>query len=514
MERKNLFRISGMLIFLAICLPSKAAGFFLLEEQLGGRIDIHGFAWTQFAMAVDPSLEEDKLFSGGYEFGDLAWQRNTLQLEVDFRMLDRLGPMTDIGIFVIPRFIYQGMNDMDRGIPHPGDFGRSRSQVKTFAGDEFFQEKDLREAYLYFDAKKVLGGDWNIKIGRQMVIWGESDGFRLADVINPLDLSWHYFLESFEDLREPTWMWRSIYRPDWLYETDLEIVYIPVNFEPTDFAPVYSFTEPIGRTFPQAFWGFGFDKTVVTKNKRPRSTFRNSEVGLRMTRRQTRGPLAGLEWSAYWFYTREDFPIFRLRSDGTSSFEYPREHKNGMTFNWFFEDLPLWHEANIVLRGEAVATWSFPFTSTATGTIIKRTQLNWVLGFDRPTYVPYWLDPGQLLGISPVGRTTFISGQWFQNWVPDQDQKHFRNVSNFPSIFTLFLQQRWLVGEEITPQIFFAWEQEERHGLFQPMINYRWGDYWNFSIQYDLFFGSTDARGFFGTTRNKDDVIVKVSFSF
>ena len=62
---------------------------------------------------------------------------------------------------------------------------------------------DPREAILSGKVKKV-----DLKLGLQQVVWGQADGLRVLDVINPLDYR-EFILEDFLDSRRPLWMARA-----------------------------------------------------------------------------------------------------------------------------------------------------------------------------------------------------------------------------------------------------------------------------------------------------------------
>ena len=63
---------------------------------------------------------------------------------------------------------------------------------------------------LYMDA--TVGDLW-VRLGKQMVVWGKTDNFRLMDIINPVDFGPHYFYDPFEDIRIPQWILSAQYRP-------------------------------------------------------------------------------------------------------------------------------------------------------------------------------------------------------------------------------------------------------------------------------------------------------------
>lgn len=73
---------------------------------------------------------------------------------------------------------------------------------------EFNDELDfIRE--LYIDGTLPVGDggtELGIRLGRQQVVWGRTDLFRVLDVINPVDYSRHNIYDELEDIRIPQWM--------------------------------------------------------------------------------------------------------------------------------------------------------------------------------------------------------------------------------------------------------------------------------------------------------------------
>lgn len=69
--------------------------------------------------------------------------------------------------------------------------------------DAYEGEAEWREIYL----QGRLGQHLDLKIGRQIVVWGRSDNLRITDVVNPLDLR-EPGLTDIEDLRLPVAMTR------------------------------------------------------------------------------------------------------------------------------------------------------------------------------------------------------------------------------------------------------------------------------------------------------------------
>lgn len=86
----------------------------------------------------------------------------------------------------------------------------------------------LREAYAYYS-----DDHWDLRAGRQIIVWGVADGLRLTDIISPMDYT-EFLAQDYDDIRIPVGGLRLRYsREKWC----LEAVAVPVSsfFElPTD----------------------------------------------------------------------------------------------------------------------------------------------------------------------------------------------------------------------------------------------------------------------------------------
>ncbi len=87
-----------------------------------------------------------------------------------------------------------------------GRYNYSTDSLRTYES-----ELEMGEGYLLGS----LTDDLDLKIGRQIVVWGKSDSLRVTDVINPLD-NRELGLVDIEDLRLPVLMTRlDYYYEDW-----------------------------------------------------------------------------------------------------------------------------------------------------------------------------------------------------------------------------------------------------------------------------------------------------------
>jgi hypothetical protein len=65
-------------------------------------------------------------------------------------------------------------------------------------------------AELYLD---YINGPWQVRTGKQIVIWGQLDMSRVADVVNPLDMRWGVpGIDTWEEVKQGLWMIRTFYQ--------------------------------------------------------------------------------------------------------------------------------------------------------------------------------------------------------------------------------------------------------------------------------------------------------------
>jgi hypothetical protein len=108
-----------------------------------------------------------------------------------------------------------GLKNLRRGPPFPsGSFqhGTSRCdlQAREFCAPndqvdiyDDFNDDIIRELSVkYRDSK----GRFTTKIGKFQRGWGQSDGLRLLDIVNPQDLRSHFVFKNSDELRIPLWM--------------------------------------------------------------------------------------------------------------------------------------------------------------------------------------------------------------------------------------------------------------------------------------------------------------------
>lgn len=158
------------------------------------------------------------------------------QLQVDSKeyferipVFNQVTPHLDtLRFFINPRFEYDGVYD------YGPDTYRDKLHPRR-------QEGNRLSLFEVYGDTSLLNGSLNIRVGRQNLSWGETDGFRLLDQINPLDGGFGGFQIALDERRRPLTMMRVTYGlgldvPAWnLYSTTLEVFVAPDKRLP-DFA--------------------------------------------------------------------------------------------------------------------------------------------------------------------------------------------------------------------------------------------------------------------------------------
>ncbi len=224
---------------------------------------------------------------------------------------------------------------------------------------------NLRENYLDVDA-----GDWDFRLGRQQVVWGEVVGLFFADVVSAKD-DREFILPDFDVLRIPQWAVRAEY-----FKNDFhaELLWIPV--------PTY---DEIGKPGANFFPGLpavpGF-ATQYQNELRPERTLGNTNYGLRLSTLNN-----GWDVSGFYYHSLDAAPTFyrniALAPQPTLSYQarHDRIQQIGGTVA---KDL-----GSFVLKGEAVYTHGRQFNVTNltdSDGVVPQNTLDWVasLDFDLP----------------------------------------------------------------------------------------------------------------------------------
>ena len=453
-------------------------------------------SWGIIAVTDDVELEgfvktQNILRTPMFRDAEFIMQRNTAQLEGKYYFLREsqafgrfsTGPLEEATLTLIGRGVYDTVYDIRH--TYSRAFGKDQRLNRQ-------AEYKLREAFV-----DMVLPPFTLRLGRQQVVWGETDNFRALDVINPLDLRWHANWEPWEDIRIPLWMARAIYdigKFGPLEESFVEAVWIPWDFQPNKVA-----------ADPRRPWGFIGDglaevaNTVVIGNKlfdldltvrddKPSKKFKNGQAGVRF-----KAIWGGIDFSLNYFYGFSADAGFKVRSDlahlegrtlhAVLDRVHPRSHVVGIAANYSEEKY-----TQSVFRVETTFTTGVPvaldlaaaFTRIdPDGNLFDTANRSVVmLAIDRPT----WIRP-----LNDI-RTFFLSAQFFWRRYLD----YSRSYRGLPSV------RRAHMDGEVVPGRFVSEnrdkiDQNEFVITFSASTSYGPGGLWQPSFVFALDPLSTGA---------------------
>jgi hypothetical protein len=449
----------------------------LSTEYLDGKIDISGY--LENFTSYRPTTQHR---------GHLSNSRNTFYLEMGYKLLQN--PNLSLELYAVGRHFYESAFDLDHDYGNASN-RRDHNRVRTEKGSD-----RLREVYA-----DISSGPFQLRIGKQVATWGEADGFRMADIINPLDLTWHWTFEAWEDITIPIWMIRGWYKTPLPYDLSVEFVVIPFDFEPTKFAPAET-----------AWWPHMMTRQFLLNMKQSRRSNSNDnfEFGVRL-----RAEIKGWDVTLYDFYTRNDDPIFTDNAEklikgvllgGEDLFKYKRYNVVGGTFNGYIDSI------KSVIRGECGYNMNQDFNVTATGgppfDIREKDVFAYMIGFDRPTMIPY-------LSRWNYYRTYFISVQMFQKFIIHHTHGLIRppdmGKDDTHTTFTLIVETGFF-HDALVPNFLLAYDTSG-WGFFLPSIKYKYGHHWRFILGADILWGNSRNEGM-GIFKDNDAITFKVRYEF
>lgn len=361
-----------------------------------------------------------------------------------------------------------------------------RFRVETELEPETEREADLRELYATYE-----GRSFSLKLGRQQVVWGKTDGLRLLDVVNPLELR-GFILEDYVDIRIPLWMANlELFRGD----GSLQLLVIPdLTFDDPAAPGGELFVRPSLPAGRQGPAGPDVPAVEVRPVEEPASRPESWVYGLRWAGRA--GPW---DLTANALYGWAHRPVlFRGLVQGPEpgspavlevTPRIPRRRLVGVS-----GDRPL---GATVLRFEA--TWTpdayrevaGPGGSGGSARPVRHDLLSYALGLD-------WLGSGWL-----------VSGQLFHERVLDPEDGF---VDDRDAGYGTLLVERRLRADRLTLGLFGA------HGIgspelwLSPRISYRFFGRLEVELSADLLDG--DPAGLFGQFADRDRVTLTTRLHF
>ena len=167
-----------------------------------------------------------------------------------------------------------------------------------------FDDDILTEAYLDYQ-----NGPLQIKAGKQIVIWGQLDIQRVADVVNPIDLrKGAPGIDTWEEVKRGIWMIRSIYKSQLPGDLQFETIINPgdyrgieIPYEATHYGAEHYASTPFN---PGPKYGIFHWQSSKWRRDAPGWGLKNYELGFRLT-----GFTYDVDWTLLVWNARDDGPV-------------------------------------------------------------------------------------------------------------------------------------------------------------------------------------------------------------
>ena len=392
--------------------------------------------------------------------------------------------------------------DVDHRGCIPGYMDFSKNEL---AAPEFNEHLDfLREAYV--DADIPVGDNTlAFRIGRQQLVWGRTDLFRVLDVVNPVDYSRNNIYDDLQDIRIPMGMVRADYRMGAkgpFDDLNFQGIVVVEPWRANNLGQAGSTNEPLqAADFFRALktcWdngcsvgnfapslglntvNFGPGHIGISRVDLPDYTVSNMPVGGKVE-----GEYKGVGFSVNALTYRSQMPSLHGAQDGSShsfdfAMEFPRINLVGGSVDFNIEQI------DTAVRMESVYTHGEEFADSNAFALFKKSDVvRYVVGADRSTFIPF-LNPNRAFLIS-----TQIFGQHLINYdMATSSSGYQAGIPDFQDDWTqTLLIKGWFNADTLSPQVVFARDYLARSNVIEPSVEWQPSNTWRFRLGGNIKFG-------------------------
>lgn len=431
------------------------------------------------------------------------------------------------------------------------DLFSSRNKSSVNLMDDVYNGVELRELWW----QTTFAENTTVKLGKQQVVWGESDFFQSMDVVQGYDFRWRSFLEpENEELRKPLWMLNLVHRFDSVDGT-LQALYIPGKMNPADQrgnsydleGGRWANNPNKGLTFASA--PFGADVPYNYNHKD--ANMDDGSYGLRW-----KGMVAQWEYSLGWFHGPSNNPVINPNPDnplgvgnsasgrsfmGAYKGDYNSDRSStvgelifpyidtfGITANRYLETLDAVFSAELsyipdspynvgVDAGESGGCAFFPGFCG----IIEKDVVKSMLRMDKQLALQSYLG---------TSRPSFFSLQLFNTWITNYKRSDevvnsagfSGRTKEYSTIVTAILATNY-DNDRINPSLAVGSDLTYGGGFVIPSVEFAYGDNWRVRVEADIFFNDESQKrtlrdfnntNLFGYFKGNDQLAVRLTYQF
>ena len=328
----------------------------------------------------------------------------------------------------------------------------------------------LREAYL-----DLYLGNFDLRVGKQQIVWGKADGVFITDIVSPKNL-FQFLLPEFDEIRIGVEGAKFDY---YIGNNTLEVVWLPV-FTPTEYAD------------PNSVWALqqSFPITPIFNysNSKVNASLENSELFAKYSALTS---LVDFEIMGGYMWDDDPtmFSTFSPNGFGGMNLVITPEHKRLSIAGGSFSTTI----GPFVIRGEGAYYVGKYFNTTNPAVnqgVIKKDYIHYMIGTDF-----------NLLDIN-------FSAQFIQKIILD-----YKDVIASTPLFNgetsnmmTFLARYSILNETLNLELFSYYDFEFDDALIRPRMLYDFSDSINLQFGANIF---TGTEGQFGQYNKNDMIYVK-----
>lgn len=467
-----------------------------IKFSMGGYLREH----VSINLQDSPQTKADDKFT-------LQMARSTLQVEAD-------ASRGDMKVHAVGRVV----GELET------DFLRRLNQLGANDGKlmEQYNFSDLRELYLEFP----LSSRATLRLGKQQVVWGETDFFQAMDVLHGFDFTWRSFLEGEnEDYRKPLIFANATVQVPEL-NGSLQLLLRPGLDRDMDIGSTYDFFG--GRWTVTPFQGTNFLNPAAFPYNfhHPKGDAKDITWAARWL-----GKAGPITYSLAYIRTLGPDPVFNPSwnpymgipvTPGAGETIFLMNDRYGITMSGYSSMADAVFSTEIVyIKDQAYdyGTISSPVIGLS-GVIVKDTVSS-MIRMDKTL---------NLTSILGTNQPSFFSVQLFDKWIqsfnPSDHVTDFAGYSaqrkEHSTIATAVLGLNYM-SSRVNPQIAGGYDFSYGGSFLIPSVAIAFGDQWRLNVEADLFFpkhhndspvddsSGTHLLGYFA---HKDQLSVRLTRQF
>ncbi|MCD6337125.1 MAG: hypothetical protein J7M01_02700 [Candidatus Marinimicrobia bacterium] len=337
----------------------------------------------------------------------------------------------------------------------------------------------LREIYMDMYFK-----NFDLRLGKQQIVWGKADGVFITDIVSPLNLS-EFLLPNFDEIRTGIISAKLDY---YIGNSTIEAIWIP-QFASTTRPDANSiwYIEPEFPVTPTFDWS---QSTIDP-------SLENSEIFLKwsaMTSKLDFELMGGYTWDDNpSMHVQKQFGINNATTPPTPMLTgltiTPQHHRLAVAGGSFGAEI-----LGVILRGEGAYYSGKYFQSEdplAENALVQKDYLNYVVGLD-----------------FSIGNVIF-STQFIQKYILDHEElmseDEFQNTATFVARYNM-------LRETLHLELFSYIGLSNKDALIRPKISYDFDDSFSLHLGANIFVGDRDGQ--FGQYQDNSMIYTKIKYSF